>query len=157
MLVGAILVMLGCAAGLTNYLVDQEIPQAIFSFTSQHIGNKYFFLIILNVLLLAVNMLEVFSAIIIIVPIIVPIAIGYGMDPVHLGIMFLLNLEIGYMIPPLALNIFLSSLRFRKTLPEVYRAVTPFLVLLLILLALVTYVPELSLVLRAVTGIGMQK
>jgi C4-dicarboxylate transporter, DctM subunit len=145
MLVGAILVMLGCAAGLTNYLVDQEVPKAIFSLMNEYVSNKYMFLIILNILLLVVNMLEVFSAIIMIVPIIIPIAIGYGINPVHLGIMFLLNLEIGYMVPPLALNIFLSSLRFKKSLPDVYRAVAPFLVLLVLLLLLVTYVPELSL------------
>jgi tripartite ATP-independent transporter DctM subunit len=143
---GIILVMLGCAGGVTNFLVDQEVPQAMFSFVNQHIGNKVVFLLLLNLLLLFVNMLEVFSAIILIVPLIIPMAVGYGMDPLHLGIMFLLNLEIGYMIPPLALNIFLSSLRFQKPLPEVYRAVVPFLVLLLMLLLVVTFVPELSLV-----------
>jgi tripartite ATP-independent transporter DctM subunit len=143
---GTILVMLGCAVGVTNYLVDQEVPQAMFAFVNQHIGNKVIFLLLLNLLLLIVNMLEVFSAIIMIVPLIVPMAISYGMSPLHLGIMFLLNLEIGYMIPPLAPNIFLSSLRFEKPLPEVYRAVVPFLVLLLLLLLVVTFVPELSLV-----------
>ena len=148
-LVGAIFVMLGAAMGLTNYLVDQEIPKSLFSLISEYVNNKYGFLIILNVVLLGVNMLEVFSAIIVIVPIIVPIALGYGIDPVHLGVMFLLNLEIGYMIPPLALNIFLSSFKFRKTLPEVYLAVVPFLVLLLIILLFITYVPGLSLLTSA--------
>ena len=93
--------------------------------------------------------MAVFSAIIVIVPIIVPIAMGYGVDPVHLGVIFLLNLEIGYMLPPLGLNIFLSSLKFRKTLPAVYHAVMPFLLLLFIVLLLVTYAPGLSLFLSA--------
>ena len=152
MLVGAILVMLGCAAGLTNYLVDQEIPGAIFSFVNQHVTNKYVFLVLLNLLLLAVNMIEVFSAIILVVPIIAPIALKYGVDPVHLGIVFLLNLEIGYMFPPFGLNLLLSSLRFKKPLPTVYRAVVPYLLLLLLVLLLVTYLPELSL---AVVPAGM--
>jgi TRAP-type C4-dicarboxylate transport system permease large subunit len=90
-------------------------------------------------------MMETFSAIIIFVPIIAPIAANYGIDPVHLGIMFLLNLEIGYMIPPLALNIFIASIRFEAPLPKIYRAVVPFLVLLLSTLMLITYVPDLSL------------
>ena len=151
-LVGAIFVMLGAAMGLTNYLVDQEIPKSLFNLIGEYVNNKYAFLIILNVVLLGVNMLEVFSAIIVIVPIIVPIALGYGIDPVHLGVMFLLNLEIGYMIPPLSLNIFLSSFKFRKTLPEVYRAVVPFLILLLVVLLVITYVPGLSLLLSAGAG-----
>jgi C4-dicarboxylate transporter, DctM subunit len=151
-LVGAILIMLGSAMGLTNYFVDQEIPGKIFDVISQYINNKYAFLLILNVILLGINMLEVFSAIIIIVPIIIPMAMKYGVDPIHLGIMFLMNLEIGYMIPPLALNIFLASSRFKKTLPQIYRAVLPFLVLLLAVLFLITYVPDLSLLLLKIAG-----
>jgi tripartite ATP-independent transporter DctM subunit len=148
-LVGAIFVMLGAAMGLTNYLVDQEIPKVMVNFLSAYIHSKYAFLILLNIQLLAVNMLEVFSAIIVIVPIIVPMALGYGIDPVHLGVIFLLNLEIGYMLPPLGLNIFLSSIKFQKGLPEVYRAVVPFLVLLFIFLLFITYVPGLSLIASA--------
>jgi len=91
------------------------------------------------------NMVEIFSAIIIVVPLIVPVAMQYGVDPVHLGIIFLLNLEIGYMTPPLGLNLFLSSLRFGKPLTEVYRTVLPFFLLLVSVLLLVTYFPELSL------------
>jgi tripartite ATP-independent transporter DctM subunit len=151
-LVGAIFVMLGAAMGLTNYLIDQEIPGKIFDLISQYVHNKFTFLLILNAILLNFTMLEVFSAIIIIVPIIIPIAMKYDVNPIHLGIMFLMNLEIGYMIPPLAFNIFLASSRFNKTLPQVYRAVMPFLVLLLTVLVLITYVPDLSLALTGGAG-----
>ncbi len=151
-LVGAILVMLGCAMGLTNYIIDQEVPGKIFALINEYIGNKELFLIVLNLFLLSVNMLEVFSSIIIFVPIITPIAQKYGIEPIHLGIMFLLNLEIGYMIPPLALNLFLASHRFEKPLTVIYRAVIPFLLLLLAVLLLVSYVPEISMFLPHLLG-----
>ncbi|MFI5250894.1 MAG: TRAP transporter large permease [Bacteroidota bacterium] len=145
-LVGAILIMLGAAMGLTNYLIDQEIPQTLFNIINQYVHNKYTFLIILNAILLGINMLEVFSAIIIIVPIMLPIAMKYEIDPIHMGVMFLLNLEIGYMIPPLSLNCFLTSSRFNKPLTQVFRSVVPFLALLLAVLMIITYVPDLSLI-----------
>ena len=148
-LVGAILIMLGAAMGLTNYLIDQEIPGLVFDFLNRYVQNKFVFLLILNFIILNFTVIEVFSAIIVIVPIIIPIAAKYDIHPIHLGIMFLMNLEIGYMIPPLALNIFLASARFKKTLPQIYRAVLPFLFLLLIVLMLITYVPELSLFLTS--------
>ncbi|HTK81913.1 MAG TPA: TRAP transporter large permease [Bacteroidota bacterium] len=151
-LVGAVILMLGVAMGLTNYLVDQEIPGKIFDFINTYVNNKYGFLLIFNAILLGINTLEVFSSIIVIVPIIMPIAARYEIDPVHLGIMFLMNLEIGYMIPPLSLNCFLASSRFKKPLPEVFRAVVPFLVLLLAALLLITFVPEISLVLTRMAG-----
>ncbi len=144
-LVGAILVMMGAALGLTNYLIDQEIPKMLFTFISQFVSSKVVFLLILNVFILIMNMIEIFSAIIIIVPIIVPVAMQYGVNPVHLGIIFLLNLELGYMTPPLGLNLFLSSIRFGKPLPSVYKAVLPFFILVLAVLLLITYVPHLSL------------
>ena len=152
MLVGAILIMLGAALGLTNYLIDQEIPNALFNLINQYVDNKVVFLLILNAILLGINMFEVFSAIIIIVPIIIPIAMKYEVNPIHLGIMFLMNLEIGYMIPPLALNLFLASSTFKKPLPQIYRAVLPFLLLLLAVLLLITYVPDVSLVLTRLMG-----
>lgn len=145
MLVGSILIVLGCALGLTNYLIDAEIPGRIFAFLHEHITSRWGFLALLNVFLLIVNMVEIFSAIVIVVPIIVPVAIQYGIDPVHLGALFLLNLELGYMTPPLGLNLFLASRRFDKPLPALYRAVGPFWVLLLAALLLVTYCPALSL------------
>jgi len=144
-LVGAILVMLGAAMGVTSYIIDQQIPMKLFAFVSHYVSNRIVFLIILNVFILVMNMVEIFSAIIIVVPIIVPVALQYGVDPVHLGIIFLLNLEIGYMTPPLGLNLFLSSLRFGKPLGTIYRTVLPFFGLLVAVLLLITYVPELSI------------
>jgi C4-dicarboxylate transporter, DctM subunit len=145
-LVGAILVMLGAAMGLTSWIIDQQIPMQLFDFVSRYIGSKLVFLVILNVFILVMNMVEIFSAIIIVVPIIVPVALRYGVDPVHLGIIFLLNLEIGYMTPPLGLNLFLASIRFDTPLPRVYRTALPYLAMLAAVLLLVTYVPALSLV-----------
>ena len=110
MLVGSILIVLGCALGLTNYLIDAEIPGRIFAFLHQRISDRWAFLALLNAFLLVVNMVEIFSAIVIVVPIIAPVAVQYGIDPAHLGALFLLNLELGYMTPPLGLNLFLDEL-----------------------------------------------
>lgn len=144
-LVGAILIVLGCALGLTSYMIDADVPGRIFAFLHEHVKSPWGFLAILNVFLLVVNMVEIFSAIVIVVPIIAPVATQYGIDPVHLGTLFLLNLEIGYMTPPLGLNLFLSSRRFDKPLPALYRAVGPFWLLLVGALVVVTYWPGLSL------------
>jgi TRAP-type C4-dicarboxylate transport system permease large subunit len=152
-LVGAILVMHGSAMGVTSYLIDEQIPMKLFTFISQYVSSKLVFLVILNLFILVMNMVEIFSAIIIVVPIIVPVAMEYGVNPIHLGIIFLLNLEIGYMTPPLGLNLFLSSIRFGKPLTQVYRAVLPFFVLLLGVLLLITYFPELSLVVSGNSGV----
>jgi len=152
-LVGAILVMLGAAMGVTSYLIDEQIPMKLFAIISQYVSSKLVFLVILNLFILVMNMVEIFSAIIIVVPIIVPVAMGYGVDPIHLGVIFLLNLEIGYMTPPLGLNLFLSSLRFEKQLTSVYRAVLPFFLLLLAVLLLITYFPALSLLLTKPAGL----
>ncbi len=150
MLVGAIFVVLGTALGLTNYLIDQQIPMAMFQFIHRFVSSQLVFLILLNLFLLVINMVEIFSAIIIVVPLIVPIAMQYGINPVHLGVIFLLNLEIGYMLPPLGLNLFISSLRFEKDIVKIYRAVLPFLAIALIALLIVTYLPDLSLYLTRV-------
>lgn len=145
MLVGAIFVVLGTALGLTSYLIDQQIPMLLFQIIHKFVSSQLLFLILLNLFLLVINMVEIFSAIIIVVPLIVPIATQYGIDPIHLGIIFLLNLEIGYMLPPLGLNLFISSLRFEKDIVKIYRAVLPFLAIALLALFLVTYLPDLSL------------
>jgi tripartite ATP-independent transporter DctM subunit len=145
LLVGAIFMVLGTALGFTNYLIDAQIPDRIFAWLHTYVSSKVIFLILLNIFLLIINMIEIFSAIIIVVPIIVPVAAQYGIDPIHLGIIFLLNLEIGYMLPPLGLNLFLASSRFHRKLPTLYRAIGPFLLILLAMLALVTYLPGLSL------------
>ncbi|MBI5595321.1 MAG: TRAP transporter large permease [Elusimicrobia bacterium] len=144
-LVGSILIVLGCALGLTNYMIDAEVPDRLFAWLSRFVTSKVGFLAVLNAILLVVNMVEIFSAIVIVVPIIIPIAAQYGIDPVHLGVIFLLNLEIGYMTPPLGLNLFLANRRFGKPLPELYRASFPFWLAHLAMLALVTYWPPLSL------------
>jgi tripartite ATP-independent transporter DctM subunit len=144
-LVGSILIVLGCALGLTNYMIDAEVPEALFAWLSKFVSSKVGFLAVLNVVLLVVNMVEIFSAIVIVVPIIIPLAAQYGIDPVHLGVIFLLNLEIGYMTPPLGLNLFLSNRRFGTPLPSLYRASFPFWLAHVAMLALVTYWPALSL------------
>lgn len=140
-LVGAIFMVMGMALGLTNYLIDAQIPMKLFSWMHQYIASRWAFLAVLNVFLLVMNMIEMFSAIIIVVPIIVPIAMQYGIDPIHLGVIFLLNLEIGYMTAPFGLNLFLASLRFEKPLTAIYKAAFPFWLLLLLALAVVTYLP----------------
>jgi len=146
LLVGAIFMVLGTALGFTNYLIDAQIPDKIFAWLHAYVSSKVVFLILLNAFLLVINMIEIFSAILIVVPIIVPVASQYGIDPIHLGIIFLLNLEIGYMLPPLGLNLFLASSRFHRKLPTLYRSIGPFLLILLVMLALVTYLPSLSLI-----------
>ena len=150
MLVGAIFVVLGTAMGLTSYLIDEQIPMKMFELIHQFVSSQFIFLILLNIFLLVINMVEIFSAIIIVVPLIVPIAAQYGIDPVHLGVIFLLNLEIGYMLPPLGLNLFISSLRFEKDIVKIYRAVLPFLAITLLALLIVTYLPDLSLYLTRI-------
>ena len=146
-LVGAILLILCCALGLTNYLVDEEIPMQILDTMRDMISNKYVFLFFLNIFLLIVGaMMDIFSAIIVVVPLILPIAEEFGVDPIHLAIIFLTNLEIGFITPPVGINLFISSFRFDKPVLSLYRASVPFLILLLIALIVITYVPWLTLV-----------
>jgi C4-dicarboxylate transporter DctM subunit len=146
-LVGGILLILCCALGLTSYLVDEEVPMKILEFMRTFLTNKYSFLLFLNIFLLIVgSMMDIFSAIIVVVPLIVPVATEFGIHPVHLAIIFLTNLEIGYITPPVGINLFISSFRFKKPITELYRASFPFLLLLLVVLLIVTYVPILSLI-----------
>ena len=145
-LVGAILIIMAVALAFTNYLIDESIPEIILDWIKQYIDNKYLFLIALNIFLLIVgSIMDIFSAILVIVPLITPLGKEYGIDPVHLGIIFLTNLEIGYMTPPVGLNLFISSFRFEKSIFTLYRATLPYILLLLLALMLITYVPELSL------------
>jgi len=137
---------LSFALGFTGYLVDEKIPNLILGYLTEITQNKYVFLAGLNVFLIAVGcIMDIFSAIVIVVPIIVPVAIQYGIDPVHLCIIFLLNLEIGYSTPPVGMNLFIASLKFQKPVPLLYRASVPYLLLLFSLLLIVTYFPSLSL------------
>ncbi len=153
MLVGAILAILGTALGLTNYLIDQQVPQRLFEIVQAQVESRVMFLIILNLFLLVVGMMmDIFSAILVVVPLILPIASQFGVHPIHLGIIFLTNLEIGYMTPPVGLNLFLSSLRFEKPILTIARSVLVFIGLLMVALVVITYVPELSLWLGDVLG-----
>lgn len=146
-MVGSILLILCCAMGITNYLVDEEIPMQILEVLKLHISNKYLFLVYLNLFLLIVGcMMDIFSAIIIVVPIILPVAYAYDIHPIHLAIIFLTNLEIGYITPPVGLNLFFSSFRFKKPIIDVYKASFPFLFLAILALILITYIPKISLI-----------
>jgi C4-dicarboxylate transporter, DctM subunit len=152
-LVGAILIILGSAMGLTNYLIHEQVPMQMFSFVEQYIDSKIVFLIVLNIFLLAVGaMMDIFSAIIVVVPLIVPIAQEFGVHPVHLGIIFLANLEIGYFTPPVGINLFISSYRFKETVVQLYKSTLPFLLIYLIGLLIITYIPQLSLFLVSLFG-----
>ena len=143
---GAIIVILAMALGFTGYLVDEQIPIRIIEQLTHMTHNRYVFLAGLNIFLLATGcIMDIFSAIVIIVPVIVPVAVSYGIDPLHLGVIFLVNLEIGYSTPPVGINLFISSLRFNKSIVTLYRASVPYLMLLLGVLLLVTYIPALSL------------
>ena len=152
-LVGAILMILATAMGLTSYLIDQQVPQHMFEMVKDVITSRFLFLVILNIFLIIVGMMmDIFSAIIVVVPLIIPIAKQYGVDPVHLGIIFLANLEIGYLTPPVGLNLFISSFRFKKSVGRVTIATLPFILILLAALMVITYVPELSLGLIHILG-----
>jgi tripartite ATP-independent transporter DctM subunit len=147
-LVGGILIILGAALGLTNYLIDQEIPMRMLDFFKAHITSPFVFLVVLNLFLLAVGcVMGIFSALTVVIPLITPIAHAYGIHPIHLGIIFLTNLEIGASIPPLGINLFISSIRFEKPVLRLYLASLPFIAILLIGLAIITYIPWLSLAL----------
>jgi len=152
-LVGGILVIVGVALGLTNYLIFAEVPDAIFTWIQTYIHSRLMFLVVLNVFLLVVGcMMDIFSAIIVVVPLILPIAKQYGVDPIHLGIIFLANLEIGFSTPPVGINLFIGSFRFKRPVMKLYSASIPFLILYIIGLMLITYWPDLSLVLVPKTG-----
>jgi C4-dicarboxylate transporter DctM subunit len=154
LLVGGILIILGAALGLTNYLVDAGVPMKILAAMREYVSSKLVFLIMLNIFLLIVGaMMDIFSAIIVVVPLITPIALEFGVNPVHLGIIFLTNLEIGYSTPPVGINLFIASFRFEKSILRLYAASLPFLVILIAALILITYYPHLSLwLVRAFSG-----
>ena len=145
-MVGSILMILGVSLAFTNFLIDAQIPQALFEWIRTYIDDKITFLILLNIVLLILGaILDIFSALVIMIPLIVPIAIGFGIDPVHLGIIFLANMQIGYFTPPIGMNLFIASYRFDKSITELYQATLPFMGVLLIALLIITYIPALSL------------
>lgn len=145
-LVAAILLVLCCALAFTNWMVDEDIPLKIFDMMRTHIDNKYTFLLYLNLFLLIVgSVMDIFSAIVVVVPLILPIARDFGIDPVHMAMIFLTNLEIGYLHPPIGINLFIASNRFKKPITALYSASMPFLILMVIALIVITYIPTLSL------------
>jgi tripartite ATP-independent transporter DctM subunit len=147
-LVGGILIILGSAMGLTNYLIDEEVPMKLMDLLKAHISSPILFLIVLNLFLLVVGcIMDIFSALTVVVPLITPIASAYGIHPVHLGIIFLTNLQIGASTPPVGMNLFISSLRFDKPMSSLILSSIPFIAILLAALALITYLPWLSLAL----------
>ncbi len=147
-LVGGIMIIIGVSLASTNYLIDAEIPTELFEFIQQHIHNKLTFLILLNIFLLALGMmLDIFSALVIFVPIILPIAIGYNIHPIHFGIIFLANMQLGYFTPPVGMNLFIASYRFNRPVLTLYRATIPFFIILLVAVLIITYWPALSLTL----------
>lgn len=147
-MVGGILIILGASLASTNALIDAQVPMKLFAFVQEHISSRWTFLIILNIFLLVLGaMLDIFSALVIVVPLILPIAVGYGIDPIHLGIIFLANMQIGYSTPPVGMNLFLASYRFNKPILQLYRSTVPFLIILLLTVLIITYWPGLSLAL----------
>ncbi len=141
-LVGGVLIILGFAMGFTGYLVDAQIPLKILNFVQSTISSKIIFLLALNILLLIVGcLMDVFSAIIVVVPLIAPLATYFGIDPFHLAIIFIANLELGYITPPVGMNLYLSSYRFNKDMPTIYNATLPFFFIRLIGVLFITYIP----------------
>ena len=143
---GSLMIILSVAMGLTNSLIDAQIPMKVMALLEHDVTSKLQFLLLLNLFLLAVGcVMDIFSATIVIVPLILPLANRFGVDPIHLGIIFLANLEIGYMTPPVGINLFLASQRFKEPMLSLFRASLPFLFIMLLWLIMVTYIPTLSL------------
>ncbi len=147
-LVGAILMILGVSLASTNYMIDAGVPERLFAVIESYVAGQASFLFALLIFLLILGaILDIFSAIILVVPLILPIASQYGVHPVHLGIVFLATMELGYLTPPVGLNLFISSFRFERSITEIFRATFPFFVLLLMSVIIIAYWPALSLVL----------
>jgi C4-dicarboxylate transporter, DctM subunit len=145
-LAGAVIIIMALGFGMVGFLVDEQIPNKIFEIMTRLTQSKLMFLFGLNIFLLIVGcMMDIFSAIVIVVPIMIPVAAQYGIHPIHLCIIFLLNLEIGYSTPPVGLNLFIASLKFQKPITVLYRASFMWLMLMVVALLIVTYVPSLSL------------
>lgn len=153
LMVGGILLILGVALGLTNYLVDAQIPEQILSRVTEAIESRFVFLLALNALLLAAGcLMDVYTAIVVLAPLVTPIGLAFGVHPVHLGVIFLANMEIGYLTPPVGMNLFYASYRFGKPVTEIFRAVAPLLAALAVALVVITYVPWLSTFLPGLRG-----
>jgi C4-dicarboxylate transporter DctM subunit len=144
-LVGGVLLILGVSLGFTNYMVDARIPAQLAAWVGNTVHSQWLFLLIVNLfLLLTGGMLEIFAAIVVVVPLLVPMAEAFHVDPVHMGIIFLANMELGFLMPPLGLNLFLSSYRFKKPMVEVYKSVLPMLLILFAMVLGITFIPFLT-------------
>jgi tripartite ATP-independent transporter DctM subunit len=145
-MVGGILLILGVSLAFTNYLIDADVPTRLFDLIQRHVSQKIVFLVLLNLLLLLLGaILDIFSALVIMVPLILPVAVSYGVNPVHLGIIFLANMQIGYFTPPVGMNLFIASYRFEKPVATLYRSTIPFMLVLMVTVLIITYWPRLSL------------
>lgn len=145
-LVGGILIVLGASLASANYMIDVGVPNTLFDFIKSHVSSRLTFLILLNLFLLGLGaILDIFSSLVLVVPLILPVANGYGIHPAHLGIIFLANMQIGYLTPPVGLNLFIASYRFEKPIAEIYRATLPFFFILLGAVLIITYWPGLTL------------
>lgn len=154
MLVGTILVILLMALALSSFLTLEQVPDAATAAIQEHISTRYGFLLALNILLLIVGcIMDIFSAIVVMTPLILPIALAFGIDPVHLGIIMVVNLELGFATPPFGINLFISSAFFRRPVAEVFRATLPFLGILMVGLIVITWVEDVSLALVRLSGL----
>ncbi len=148
--VGGVLIILGVALASTNYLIDAEVPMRLFDYVRAHVKDQLTFLLLLNGFLLIVGMLlDIFSALVLIVPLILPLAVAFGIHPVHLGIVFLANMQLGYFTPPVGMNLFIASYRFKRSVALLAGASLPFLAILAVAVLIITYWPQLSLALLA--------
>jgi tripartite ATP-independent transporter DctM subunit len=144
-LVGAVIVLMGMALGFTNYLIDAQIGEALTDWAQAHIHSQWAFLLALNGMLLVLgSVFEIYAAIIVLAPLVAPLGVAFHVEPVHLGVVFLANLELGFLFPPMGLNLFLSASRFGKPLPYLYRQALPFLFILAIGVLVITYVPAMT-------------
>ncbi|MBW2369164.1 MAG: TRAP transporter large permease subunit [Deltaproteobacteria bacterium] len=149
-MIGALMMVIGLASGLVLFFVDAQVPSRITAWVTSVISSKWIFLLTLNAMLLLVGaFMDIFSAIVIIVPLIVPIGLAFGVDPLHLGVVFLANLELGYLTPPVGMNLFLASLRFRQPLLKIWRSALPFLVIFSVWVLVIIFVPGLSVGIEA--------
>jgi tripartite ATP-independent transporter DctM subunit len=145
-LIGGVLIILGVAMGLTSYLVDAQVPLILLAWVKTAIASKYTFLLMLNILLLLVGcLMDIFSAIIVFVPLLAPLGDYFGIDPIHMAIIFIANLELGFITPPVGMNLFLSAYRFEKPMSKVYKSTLPFFIVRLIAVLAITYIPIISL------------
>ena len=145
-LIGGVLIIIGIAMGLTSYLVDAQIPMQLLAWVKAAISSKYFFLLLLNIFLLVAGcLMDIFSAIIVIVPLIKPLGAHFGVEPFHLAIIFIANMELGFLTPPVGMNLFLAAYRFNEDMPRIYRSIFPFFIVKLVAVVLITYIPILTL------------